>query len=55
MIKNKLPLGKWFEWAIFDDDGNMCGIREDAPDEYKQAYHQFIEKKNELNEKGIKA
>lgn len=55
MMKKKLRLGKWFEWAVFDDDGNICGIREDATDEAKREYKQFVEAISELEENGEKA
>lgn len=54
MRKLKMEMGKWFEWAIFDDGGNICGISEDAPEEEKRAYKQFVEDRNNLTKKGIK-
>ena len=55
MEKNKLKLGKWFKWAVFDDDGNLYGIRDDAPEEAKQSYRQFVEERSELGKNGEKA
>lgn len=55
MEKNKLKLGKWFKWAVFDDFGMLCGIREDAPDEAKRSYNQFVESRNELKKNDEKA
>lgn len=30
----------WFKYATFDDDGFVNGVREDAPEEIKRAYHE---------------
>ena len=41
----------WFKYALFDDEfGTVCGIRDDAPDDIKQAYINDM-KHNEQNEK----
>lgn len=32
----------WFEYAIFDDDGELTGIREDAPQDAKDAYAEYV-------------
>ena len=32
----------WFKYATFDDDGLVNGVRDDAPEEAKQAYADYI-------------
>ncbi len=32
----------WDKWMEYDEDGFCCGIRDDAPDEVKQAYAEYI-------------
>lgn len=47
--------GIWDEWAEYDNDGFVCGIRKDAPEEAKKYYEQYLEKtKNAKGKKGIK-
>ena len=39
----------WLEYAIFDENADIIGIREDAPEEMKQAYYRYLEmKKNHI-------
>lgn len=45
----------WFDWATYDDDGFVNGIREDAPEEAKKSYKQYLEEKKELQKRGIKS
>lgn len=46
--------GTWNEWAKYDEDGFLCGIREDAPEEAKKEYEQYLEETKKAKEKGIK-
>ena len=43
-----MEMGKWYDWAVFDDDGNICCISEDVPKEEKLAYKQFVEEKQPI-------
>ena len=44
---------EFLEYGIFDDSG-LIGIQEDAPEEIKKAYADFIKAKKEAAEEGIK-
>lgn len=35
----------WAEYATFDDDGFIDGIRDDAPQEVKEAFLEYQQKK----------
>lgn len=42
----------WDKWAIYDDDGFLCGIRPDAPDDAKKAYELFMLEKENMKKSG---
>ena len=42
----------WAEFIIHDNMGNVIGIREDAPQEAKQAYSDYKAKEDEYAKKG---
>ena len=42
----------WAKYTVFDNMGNVVGIKEDAPEYVKQAYAEYQSKLNELTEKG---
>lgn len=44
----------WLDWTTHDEDGFVNGIREDAPEEAKQAFQKHIDEKEELRKIGIK-
>jgi hypothetical protein len=44
---------EFLEYGIFDDSG-LIGIQENAPEEAKKAYAEFIKAKEEAARKGIK-
>ena len=36
------------DWTVTDEDGMVCGVREDAPEEVKRAYKKYmVEQKEE--------
>lgn len=43
----------WDKWVLFDDNG-VVGISEDAPEEAKKAFEEYMNQQNELYEDGIK-
>lgn len=51
-VKRHRPV--WWDWATFGDDGFLNGISEDAPDEMKEAYMDFLREQQEYRDKGIK-
>jgi hypothetical protein len=53
-MENFKDIQKFFDYLIIDDDG-WKGIRNDAPDDVKKAYDDYIEKQKDLENKGIKA
>jgi len=49
-----LPRGvklDFLKWITVNEYGFMNGIREDAPDEMKAQYEDYVKKKKELNRK----
>lgn len=44
----------WDDWAIYDEDGFKCGIKEDAPEEVKKAYDNFLKNEQEYQKTSIK-
>ena len=44
---------RWFEYAVFDEDG-VCGIKEDAPDEIKKEYDEYLKEQETFKRDGIK-
>lgn len=44
----------FWKYLIFDDEGEMAGIKEDAPEDAKKEYKAFIEAEKGLKEQGIK-
>lgn len=53
-MENFDDVKKFFDYLIMDDDG-WKGIREDAPEDVKQAYDEYIKKQKSLDSEGIKA
>lgn len=41
----------WWDYAIFNDDG-LCGISDDAPEEEKKKYYEFIEEREKIKREG---
>ena len=37
----------WFEYVRFDSDGNIVGIRKNAPAEVKKAFEEYKKKQQE--------
>lgn len=42
----------WDNWMEYDEDGFCCGIRDDAPEEVKKAYSEYIAEREAAAEKG---
>lgn len=42
----------WDAWLLYDEDGFCCGIRNDAPDDVKKAYNQYISEQEALKQSG---
>lgn len=32
----------WDKWVVYDEDGFVCGIRSDAPEDVKKAYEEHV-------------
>lgn len=50
MIEEK----KFFKYATYDEDGFINGVRDDAPDEIKKEYAEFVKEQEEARINGIK-
>ena len=44
----------WFDWATHDEDGFVNGIREDAPEDAKQAYQRRLDEQVKPRKTGTK-
>lgn len=44
---------EFLDYGVFDDSG-LIGIRDDAPEEMKKAYAEFMKAKEEAAKEGIK-
>ena len=44
----------WDDWVISNEDGFRCGIKNDAPEEVKKAYTDFLKKEQENQKNSIK-
>ena len=42
------------DWTVTDEDGFVCGVREDAPEEVKKAYEGYMSKLEEMKKLGVK-
>lgn len=41
------------KYCVFDEDGFICGVKEDAPDEFKEAYEHDKKLQDERDALGI--
>ena len=32
----------WDKWLVYDDDGFVSGVRDDAPDDVKKTYQEYL-------------
>ena len=44
----------FWDYAIFSDEGFLSGISEDAPEDVKKSYEDYLREQEELKRKGIK-
>lgn len=44
----------FMDWAMYDDIGDLVGIREDAPNAAKEAYKEFNDLMKSAERKGVK-
>lgn len=42
----------WFKYATFDEDGFVSGIRDDAPEDVKEAYRAYKEEERRYIDSG---
>lgn len=42
----------WDDWMNYDEDGFYSGIRDDAPDEVKKAYAEYLKKQESEKKSG---
>lgn len=54
IVKGKKTKPIWFDWATFDSDGFVNGVKSEAPEEVKKAYDDYLRKKEEDMKNGIK-
>lgn len=46
-------MDKFMDWAVFDDIGDLVGIKDDAPKEAADAYDEFIKIIQDAEQKGV--
>lgn len=44
----------FYEYAVYDEDGFLDGLREDSPEEVKADYEVYLKEQEEAKNKGIK-
>lgn len=44
----------WLKWAIHNEKGMICGVKENAPDDVKKAYNEHVQRKKEEIEEAIR-
>ena len=55
MVITMMDYQRWFEYAKFDEDVVcVCGIKEDAPDEIKKEYAEYLKEREIFERNGIK-
>lgn len=42
----------WDSWLEYDEDGFVSGIREDAPDDVKAAYSEYLSELEKMKKSG---
>lgn len=45
---------KWYKYATFDDDGNVNGVKKDAPKEIKDAYKEYLREEKKSSKMKLK-
>ena len=45
---------RFYEYATYDDDGFISGVREEAPEEIKKEYENFMKERAEAIKNGFK-
>lgn len=54
MMEISSLMERFIKYAVFNDDGDLTGIYEDAPDEAKKAFDKFNEIQRKAREGGLK-
>lgn len=44
----------FFDYAVYNDDGYISGIQDNAPEEMKTAYQEWLKEQDEYRKQGIK-
>ena len=42
----------WFDYLEFDEDGDVTGIRDDAPEDVKKSYAEHVNQERQYMENG---
>lgn len=45
---------KFFDYAVFDSNGNLSAIRPDVPKEVKEEYEHFLKMQKDARKRGTK-
>lgn len=45
---------KWYDYATFDDDGYINGIRDDAPKAEKEDYEKYVKEEGKAKQENLK-
>lgn len=54
MIEMNRIMERFIEYALFDDIGDLAGIKDDAPEEAKKAYSEFMQIQEQAKEEEAK-
>lgn len=53
MIENRI-MEQFIDYAVFDDIGDIIGIKDNAPQAVKKAYEDYVREQRKANESGVK-
>lgn len=41
----------WYEYVVYDEEGDVSGVRDDAPQDVKDAYQAYIDRQKRYKER----
>lgn len=42
----------WADYVVYDEEGDISGVRDDSPPEIKEAYMEYLEQKQRYIDRG---
>ena len=41
----------WYKYVVYDEEGDVSGVRDDAPQNIKDAYNEYMERQRRYKER----